>query len=227
MKTFLILFLFVTISYGQSVQGIGSSTGIITPAQAGMSFREVPIQGSPYIYQIFKKGQTIINGKTVSDALMRYDAYNDAIEIKNENNRVRTLLRRNNIVAIIDGTIYMVRDYFEAGNKKIGYFNPLNEGYTRLLRKPKKKFIQAENADHGYDTFTPAQYVDISTYYMQRGNEPAQEVKLSKNKIVRFLNDKAGILKKFITENKLEMRSESDVIALIEYYNTLENNETM
>jgi hypothetical protein len=209
------------------VQGIGSSSGVITPAQAGISYREVEIEGSPYIDEIFKKGQTIINDKNVSDVLMRYDAYHDVIEIMNENNKVRTLLRRNNIVAVIDNTTYMVREYEFAGSVKEGYFNPLNEGYTRLLVKPKKKFVQAKNPENGYDTFSPAQYLDISMYYMQNGDKPAKEIKLSKKRVLGFLSNHSKILNKYIKENALNMRSKNDIIRLIEYYNTLNKDEVM
>ena len=104
MNKLLILIFFISgICFSQGVQSIGNSSGLMTPAQMGMSYFEVPIEGSPYMNEIFKKGKTIINGKHTSDALMRYDAYRDAIEIKNENDMARTLLRRSNIVANIYG----------------------------------------------------------------------------------------------------------------------------
>ena len=226
MNRLLILMFFISnLCFSQGVQGIGRPAGVLTPAQMGMSFFEVPIDGSPYMNEIFKKGKTIINGKHTSDALMRYDAYRDAIEIKNENDIARTLLRRSNIVADIDGTIYMVREYRESGENKLGYFNPLNEGYARLLKKPKKIFVQAENPENGYDTFKPAKYQDISMYYMQKGDEPAIETKLSKRKILSFLDDSSEILKQYIKKNELNMRLESDIIQLINYYNTQETNK--
>ena len=226
MNRLLILMFFISnLCFSQGVQGIGRPAGVLTPAQMGMSFFEVPIDGSPYMNEIFKKGKTIINGKHTSDALMRYDAYRDAIEIKNENDIARTLLRRSNIVADIDGTIYMVREYRESGENKLGYFNPLNEGYARLLKKPKKIFVQAENPENGYDTFKPAKYQDISMYYIQKGDEPAIETKLSKRKILSFLDDSSEILKQYIKKNELNMRLESDIIQLINYYNTQETNK--
>tara|TARA_R110000744_G_scaffold153942_1_gene268519 strand:+ start:371 stop:1060 length:690 start_codon:yes stop_codon:yes gene_type:complete len=226
MNRLLILMFFISnLCFSQGVQGIGRPAGVLTPAQMGMSFFEVPIDGSPYMNEIFKKGKTIINGKHTSDALMRYDAYRDAIEIKNENDIARTLLRRSNIIADIDGTIYMVREYRESGENKLGYFNPLNEGYARLLKKPKKIFVQAENPENGYDTFKPAKYQDISMYYIQKGDEPAIETKLSKRKILSFLDDSSEILKQYIKKNELNMQSESDIIQLINYYNTQEINK--
>ncbi|TLP82253.1 hypothetical protein [Maribacter sp. ACAM166] len=161
-----------------AIQGFGSKSGVITPAQAGMYYKQVDIQGSPYVDEVFKKGRTLINGNYTSDALMRYDA----IEIKNENGVARTLLRRNNIVAIIDGKTYIVREYLELGENKMGYFNPITEGYARILKRPKKIFVQAQSPNHGYNSFTYAKYEDISTYYIQKGDESAIEIRLSKKR---------------------------------------------
>ena len=121
----------------------------------------------------------------------------------------------------------MVREYRESGENKLGYFNPLNEGYARLLKKPKKIFVQAENPENGYDTFKPAKYQDISMYYMQKGDKPAIETKFSKRKILSLLDENSEILKQFVKKNKLNMRLESDIIKLINYYNTQEMNKKM
>ena len=65
-------------------------------------------------------------------------------------------------------------------------------------------------------------------YYMQKGDEPAIETKLSKRKILSFLDDSSEVLKQFIKKNELNMRSESDIIILINFYNTQEmDNKTL
>ncbi|SNR28971.1 hypothetical protein SAMN04488009_0866 [Maribacter sedimenticola] len=226
-KLFSFLFLMTQIVLSQSVQPIGNSSGLMTTAQMGMSYYEVPIEGTPYVNELFKKGTTIINGNYKNDGLMRYNAYQDAIEIKNENGSVRTLLRRENIIANIDGTMYMVRNYKSMGQIKAGYFNPLNEGYTRLLLKPKKIFLQAENPENGYDVYKPAKYMDVSLYYIQQGDHPAIEIKLNKKSVLKLLGGNSDNLKKYIKQNDLNLRLQEDIIRLLNYYNTLDNDNTM
>jgi hypothetical protein len=62
---------------------------------------------------------------------------------------------------------------------------------------------------------------------MQNGDNPAIETKLSKRKILSFLDGNSETLKQFIKNNELNMRSESDIIKLINYYNTQEKDKKM
>lgn len=216
-----LIFIIVLVSNWAISQTIGNGDGITTDAQAGIVIREVPIDGSPYVNEIYKKGTTLINDVSRTDALMRYNAYNDAVEILDENGATRKLLRRSNIKAVFDGKTYEVIDYDLAGNIKKGYFNPLNEGNTVLYFRPKKIFLQAEKPDNGYDTYDPPHYKDVSSFYIKKENQPAEEVKLSKRNVLKALGDKTVLLKKFIDKYDLNLKDESDVIRLLNYYDTL------
>lgn len=219
MKKILLLLIFTsTFAIGQT---LGNGDGITTDTQAGIVIREVPIEGSRYMNDIYKQGETIINGRTQTTALMRYDAYNDAVEILDKSQQARKLLRRKSIVAKFGGKTYIVIDY-KAGNKtKLGYFNPLNEGETVIYFKPKKVFVQAEKPEDGYDTYDPPIYRDVSEYYIKKGKAPAQLVKLGKRSILKQLGGKTAELKKFISENKLNLNKETDVVKLVVFYNTI------
>ncbi len=154
MKTWIFL-LFTFITFGLSAQvGItqipGKENSITTHGQFHVLSYEVPILGSPYVNEIYKKGETLINGETKTAALMRYDALNEAVEIMDPNNRKpRKLLRRKNIAATFDGKTYQVLEYKDGKKIKLGYFNALNEGEAVLLYRPKKKFVQAETPENG------------------------------------------------------------------------------
>jgi hypothetical protein len=216
-----LIFLAFLISLPSIGQTIGNGDGITTDTQAGIVFRDVPIEGSPYMNEIYKKGETIINGESQSSALMRYDAYNDAVEILDKSRQPRKLLRRPNITAVFDGKTYKVVSYLEDGQTKMGYFNPLNEGETVLYFKPKKQFVQAEKPDHGYDNYDPPTYRNVSSYYLKKGDAPAKIVKLKKRQFLKQLDTKASILKEFIRKHDLDMGKEGDAIRLVNFYNTL------
>lgn len=195
--------------------------GPLTPSQIGRVFRDVPIEGSQYVNQLFKKGETFIGDKTKTSALMRYDAYNEVIEILDENDTPRQLLRRKNIVAIIDDIIYEVVEYKEAGRPKLGYLNPLNEGPTVLYYRPKKQFVQAKNPENGYQDFQPATFLDVSMFYIKNGENPAEKVRLTKGSILRLLVDQKSLLNKYIKENGLNLNKVEDVARLLNYYNSI------
>ncbi|MFX0555441.1 hypothetical protein ACOCEA_01505 [Maribacter sp. CXY002] len=220
MKKIIYLFLFAS-GFIQG-QTIGNGDGITTDTQAGIVIKEVPINGSVYINDLYKKGTTLINDISKTDALMRYDAFHDAVEILDENGTARKLLRRKQIKAIFDGKTYEVVEYQTGEKTKLGYFNPLNEGRTQLYFKPKKTFIQAEKPDNGYDTYTPPHYKDISAYYVKTGESPAQEVKLNMRSILKIIGDGNESLKQFIIDYNLNLKKVEDIIRLIEYHNTFD-----
>ncbi len=226
MKNILLLLLLASsFSYAQAT--IGNGDGIKTDAQAGLVFREVPIEGTPFIDNIYKKGETIINGKVQGTALMRYNAFNDYVEILNENSQPRRLLRRANIIPVFGGNTYEILRYKEAGKVRLAYFNSLNTGNTILYFRPKKKFIQAEKPDHGYDDYDPPTYRDVSSYYIKHGDLAAEVVKLSKRSLLRALSDKSNELNAFIQDKKLNLKNKEDAIMLIEYYNSLQTSKML
>ncbi|UWX55508.1 hypothetical protein NYZ99_03105 [Maribacter litopenaei] len=212
-------FLMGYISFSQ-VAGYGRSSGVTTDSQLGISYNEVEIEGTQYINELYKKGVTIVYGKEAREALMRYDAYNDVMEIIDENGKTRAMLRQRNIMAKLDGKTYVVMEYIDEGKSKIGYFNPLNDGEVQLLWKPKKIFVQAENPDHGYDSYSPPTFRDVSSHYIKAEGLPAESIKLSKRNILKYLGTKDKSLKEFININNLDLKEEEDALTLIKYYNS-------
>ena len=221
MKSILLL-LFLTSGFIYS-QTIGNGDGIKTDTQAGIVFRDVPIEGTPFLDDVYKKGETRINGKVQRTALMRYNALNDYVELLDENNQPRKLLRRNNIIAVFDGNTYLISKYKSNGKLRSGYFNPLTTGNTILYYRPKKKFVQAEKPDNGYDEYDPPTYKDVSSYYIKHGSLAAEEVKLTKRALLKALGDKSNELRAFILDHGLNLKKRTDAIKLINYYNSLKN----
>lgn len=212
---------FLSLGYGQV---IGNGDGITTDVQVGIVYREVPIEGSAYVNDIYKNGKIYINDVVRSEALMRFDAVNEAIEILNENGEPRKLFRQNSIKATFDNLIYEVAEYKEGHNTKMAYFNPLNDGDIKLLFRPKKAFLQAENPDNGYDSFSPPKYKDVSSYYLKFGNNPAESINLSKRAILKALGQHEKTLKDYISTQELNLRNQKDAIQLIQFFNTLESD---
>lgn len=194
---------------------------VMSHSQIQTVSEEVPIEGTPFMNPTYKLGETIISGKSKTKALMRYNAYYDSIELLDKNNTPRKLLRRKSIHAIFDGKTYQIFEYTEAGKKREGYFNPLNVGQVKLLFKPKKMFVQAKIPEHGYDNYEPPTYQDISAYYIINGEDIAIKTRLNKKQILKHLDKNTSQIRKFISNQKLNLKKETDVIRLIDYYNTL------
>lgn len=223
----LVLFIFSTLAVNAQAQmGItqiaGKESSITTHGQFHILSLEVPILGSPYINEVYKEGETVISGKTQTAALMRYNALNESVELLDRaSQKPRKLLRRKNISATFGGKTYAVMEYNEGSKIKLGYFNQLNQGKISLLYRPKKTFVQAENPDNGYDKYDPPTYKDVSEYYIRVGDESASFIRLNKRQVLKAINDKEEILRPFIKKHRLNLKKESDVLLLLNYYNSL------
>lgn len=220
MKNILVVLFFVPgLFYAQA--NIGNGDGQTTDTQIGIVMHEIPIEGSPYMNPAYKKGETIMNGKTKRSALMRYNAFSDAIELLDENNTPRKLLRRKSIQATIDGKTYKIYDHQRNGKIREGYFNPLSEGEISFLFKPKKIFVQAQKPDHGYDDFDPPIYKDVSAYYVKNKSSAAVKIRLTKKQVLKHLANHKDEIRNFITKHKLRFNIEDDVVKLFDYYNEI------
>jgi hypothetical protein len=188
--------------------------------QIGTVFKEVPIQGTPYTDDIYKMGLASVNGKKIR-LLMRYDAYNDQIELIDKKQKSFNLLKKMNIDAEFEGRTYKVVELLDNGKNELVYANPLNEGDVVLYFKPRKVFVQAQKPETGYDEYIPPKFKDDSTYLIQRKGEAAEEIRLAKGPLIKFLRDKAPQLRKYISSEALDLKDEADATKLIQYYNSL------
>jgi hypothetical protein len=188
--------------------------------QIGTVFKEVPIQGTPYTDDIYKMGLASVNGKKIR-LLMRYDAYNDQIELIDKKQKSFNLLKKMNIDAEFEGRTYKVVELLDNGKNELVYANPLIEGDVVLYFKPRKVFVQAQKPETGYDEYIPPKFKDDSTYLIQRKGEAAEEIRLAKGPLIKFLRDKAPQLRKYISSEALDLKDEADATKLIQYYNSL------
>jgi len=188
--------------------------------QIGTVFKDVPINGSPYTEELYKMGIASVNGKKIR-LLMRYDAYNDQIEMIDRKQKSFNLLKKKTIEAEFEGKTYKVVEFMDHGDTNLVYANPLNDGPVVLYFKPRKEFIQARKPETGYDDYQPPRYQDDSIYLIQRPGEAATKIRLGKRPLLRFLRDEAPQLKDYLSGQDLDLSTEDGAVELINYYNNL------
>ncbi len=87
--------------------------------QIGTVFKDVPINGSPYTEELYKMGIASVNGKKIR-LLMRYDAYNDQIEMIDRKQKSFNLLKKKTIEAEFEGKTYKVVEFMDHGEYQPG-----------------------------------------------------------------------------------------------------------
>ena len=176
------------------------------------------LEGSPYLKNNFQQGMVHIEDKQPYTAMLRYNAYQDEIQVKDDNG-ITSLFLRDYIWVELDGETFRIVDYQTKSGVSKGYFVELNTGNTRLLKRYEKEFREAEAASSSYSQDKPPRFEDRITYYLIEGEGPAQEIKLRKKDILEVLSSEEAA--SFVKEKKLKLKSEEEVLQLIAAMNSL------
>lgn len=160
----------VTMSYSLTVPDFGDNSTT--------SVREVVVKGTPYADKVFKSGKIIIGDSTKNekDVLMRFNAFRDQVEI-NQNGKKAFVAQATNVKVVLDGKTYCYLKYIDKGNSNTGYFNPLNEGETKLFAKTRKVIPKISFPENGYEDFEGPSFITETNYYIKRKNRAAQKIK--------------------------------------------------
>jgi hypothetical protein len=68
---------------------------------------------------------------------------------------------------------------------------------------------------------TEEKFIKCCELYLQKEGKAASRVKCNKRAICAALSDKSDEIKAFIEGNNLRMKTQEDLVAVVEYYNTL------
>ena len=229
-KAFYLPLLFIisiySISFSQQATKITLDSEYLANKTVNLNKDPNNYTGSPYYNTQFSTGHIYKNGRLIAaNKKVRYNAYKDIFEIKNDlnpkSNIVNTIARKSSISIKIGIQEY---HFFRPSEKNnlYGYFIVLlkNDNLS-VYKKIKKKYTPSQEATSSMDTNIAAFYKEYSILYIVNANGYFIEVPKSKKaKIDLFENHKKEV-KTFIKENKIKLKKEKDFIKLVYYYNSL------
>ncbi len=187
--------------------------------------RKFIIRGHPFLKEEFELGQVFLNG-IATEKLMRYNAYLDKFELPDSNKKTVDLIKSPDIEVKFKGNTYRYLSYIEHGNERSAYLNPLNEGHTQLFVQTRKTILPFKKPENGYEVSRLPEFVTKTMYFIKKRNRPAVPLAhLSRKEVFAVLWDKYSELRKYARKNKLHMRSEEEVIQVLDYYQSLEQDE--
>lgn len=174
------------------------------------------VEGSPYLTDEFVKGTVFVENEQPYAAMMRYNAYQDEIQVQ-DSDGISSLFKRDYVWAEIGGQSFRVETYKDRSGTSKGYFVELNRGNVRLLKRIVREFKEGQPAVSSYSQDTPPRFEEKVTYYLVREGSPAEEVRLRKKDILEFLSSEK--VETYIKENKLRLKSEGEVIQVLTQIN--------
>lgn len=186
----------------------------------------IKVQGSQYYNDKFELSDLKYFGsKLESIGYMRYDAYNDIIEMASTPDIERSeiiLLKNSDVIATINKKEYVFLEYDEEDIKnKKGYMIRLFSGNNySLYQKMLKILKEAEKTKAGITESQPPRYVSKTDFYIQKRDQKPQLINISKKRLIDFFENQDEI-KEFINKNKLKVREIESIISIIEFANKI------
>ena len=189
-----------------------------------LSFYDINIKGSPFIYEDFVTGQIVFeSGKNITGDF-RMDLHAHKIQTKNNDGKIFEISIDSTFELIISGKKYSFHelDLVDTNNfiilrecLKLENIS-LYEFFNKDLKKPIE--VTGSAANSGYGKTADPEWVDQSAYVIYYKNAYYEVPKNHKKMIgLKLFNEKDYT--KFRKENKINLKKEEDLKQLITFFN--------
>jgi hypothetical protein len=189
------------------------------------SMNSSALNGSPYLTDEFVPGtMETLNGTVIEGLKYRYNIYNDEMQfivgedtaVINKPLALRSIEMDRKKFAY---EVYKVSDQMVAA----GYFELISEGEMSLLFR--------RNLELEYDNYVPnygggggsKEFVlkKDNNFYVKLEGDAARKVYKRKDFLNAIPRDLQSRVKQYMKEHKISVRKEDELLALVNYYNTL------
>ena len=234
MKLYFMVFVLTIINHFNFSQSIGAN-GVRSDSRINDLFEDlknrvkkqsitsINIKGSPYFNESFELAEIEYFGKILNDKVyLRYNAYNDEMEMglnSSSTDSKNVLIKNNKVSCVINNKKFKYLGFTpDNSNPIIGYLSILYFGKSLTLYERKKKiYMQATKARTSLERPFPARYTDNIEYYFSIDNGSIFEIKINKKDVFRKLNSYGESIKKYLSFNKIKIRSKEDLLSLFKY----------
>ena len=183
------------------------------------------IEGSVYLNESFAKGKVFYNNEFYQTFLLRYDAYNDEVEIKRGTTESLQALHKSFAISCeISGDVLEYIAFIEKNNEvKKGYLFRVFKGkHYSLFKRRFKIFKEAKPAKTSLQASFPHRFVYETRYFLQKGMQNPSYLKLKKSNLFQKLDESLNQkIKSFIKENDIDLNNEAELLQLISFANSI------
>ncbi len=180
------------------------------------------IKGSPYLYPDWQKGTVkLSNGKVYKDVNLMLDLVSDEVFFKSPTG--------DDMLSFVDDvTEFTITDgqktmYFNKGFNPVDeftkntFYQVLQKGTIGLLKKTRKVILETK----AYNSASTDQQFDEQQYYYLLINDKLLRTKKDKKAILSALPAKKNEVEAYINKEKLKLKTDEDLTAVIKFYNEL------
>jgi len=180
------------------------------------------IEGSVYLNDNFEKGVIFTSDhERFTDVPMRFNAYHSGIEVLMPDSIVWSLANNENIVKIqLNSSVLVYTRFNSADGDKSGYLSVIYDDKSTLYRRD-YKILKEGVPSNGIINEIPPRMIDAPVeYYIKINEGPVLLVKSLKD-LQEKLGTHSSEIKSFIKREKTSFRTESDLIKVMSYFDSL------
>ena len=214
--------------YIQSGTGLTEAFQRSAPPQENIS----EIRGTPYLSPNWENGIVTLNNDKKFEGQLRYNIYNQQIELLHKNNFL-SINAPNKIKEIWIGArknIYSPIIEEKKGNQFIftGYLEILVEGKVNLLLYRDANIKEDPSTPRHPSGMNPGKsYVVKKSYYFQtKKNGSALEFERKKKSLFELFGDKKSEISFFMKEKKMKRLNDAEIVEVFNYYNKINIENT-
>ncbi len=230
-KRLMIFLVFIPLlSKSQTSQNARYISDIIDPSMVNSelfySGKYKEISGSPFIEKEMQKGAIILrDDRKVENVMIRYNAYEDALLYQIEEDQITML-----DPPVINGFEYHKSDkvitYISMSilEGKRHFYEVIYEGKSTLVVQHQIKLTKKTNnaGSYGANDMQGSAFKQADNYFLMDSTGKSSEVNLTKKSLIAALGSHEEELQAFIKKNKLKVKENTDLVRLLEYYDSLE-----
>ncbi|MEM9000365.1 MAG: hypothetical protein AAGB24_08875 [Bacteroidota bacterium] len=177
------------------------------------------IKGTPYMPENFVLGSFSMKDEKPIVLLMRYNMYDDEVEVNEGDGSITSFLKVDNTEFNIQGNTIRPYTIEKDGIQKKSNFIVLADGANVLLLQRKVVLIPAEKAINPNQMDRAAKFVTNERFFVVKGNDLPLEFSGKKKDLFTLFPEKAPELKDFIKTNKLSVRNNEHLVQIFNYLN--------
>lgn len=223
MRLSFIAFLFSTVSFCQvyTIKNLEDIFTIKNLTDIENLDKTKKIEGSPFIKINFEK--VIIEGNEFTG---RYNAFSDYFELdKNGQKRYFNPSKKYRFDVIFKDKNVLYKSFYNHNLGRNSFYKVLSEkNQSFLLCKESIKYIPEKKPKNSYESYKAARFSRNKDKYfiLFDKSENIKEIPTRKSKFFKmFESKKANKIKIYIKENQKNIKKESDLVDIFNYYLTL------
>jgi hypothetical protein len=183
---------------------------------------EVKYNGTPYLFECNNASIGLKNGQVINNLTIRYNIYNDEMEIKKGQHYYSIPKEKHFPNFILEEHHFHLKVFKESSKKQIGYFESIVVDSICSLYLRHNIFLQEASEPKPYQEAKPPTFkIKPTILYVSFDEKELYAVK-NKSDFLELAPKYQEELTAFIKKNKTKFKKTDSVKQLVDYYNSIE-----